>query len=262
MDNKRININEGVISAYSKSGNLKVLHMYSCAVYLTAERGYMPLADFLLALQSLCSISERTSTRWVQVLKEHELIKVKRNTVYVLGRKVMQRRYELTRSHVQFTAWELDSYINFQNHVIRQCALLIQRRFKHAFKEISSEHNAASLVQSGKIETLLEFVDKKDKVGCSISQLVKFLGLDKRIISMALRGQVVKQFNTSSPIPGKVFRFKYKNFLETRIQNSKEFNFKYSYQYFKDTDEYIIICSISSSIVVQSSLKRKSIAGG
>lgn len=238
------------------TGQHKTAYLYAAVTHLTAGVGYCSIQEFVDGLSTICSVSPKTAKRWLQVLKKARLIKIRRGTVHVLGKKALMSRFNFSQTYIQYDLEDLSCYSYFRDHTIQQVALHIQNRFRYSFHKHLKSNDATSLVNTGIIDSELGFVKSSTKTGCSISQVVKFLGVDKMTVSNALRGHTEKQVNYSYPIPGKVARTKYKDLIEGIISNSPRINPRFSFSYSKVSDSYRIGYAISSRVLSSSSLKR------
>lgn len=249
------NINESVIEDYFKNKHQKKLFLYSTIVLLSSGKGYISIVDYKLGVQKLCGKSEKTVNRWITILKKSKLIKIRRGVLYPLGRSKMELGHNTTHTYIKFTEEHLKSFNDFQNHVIRQIALMIQNRFKYAWTKMK-HMDAGSLQNSGKIETEMERVNSRKQCGCSISKIVEKLDVAKSTISVALRGYTKKQSNCKK-MSGQVARSEYRSLLDGITYRSSYLSPKWSYKYNKKTDTYQLCYALASQIVVESYLKRK-----
>lgn len=245
------NINEKTIEEYFQNKNQKTLHIYAVMAFITAGKGYISKNDYITAISRLCNKSAKTAGRWLELLKNHSLINTKKGIVIPKGRKKFEEKISTNNTYIRFTSQHLKSYAEFQNHVIRQIALLRQRRFKYAFNFLK-KNDAASLYISERIEDDLGRVSSRSQVGCSISKIVEALGLSKPVISVALKGYTEKQKNCSKPIKGVIARMKYGNLI-TELSNRKNnrFGYKQSYEYNKENDTYRLCYALASKIIVE-----------
>lgn len=262
---KVINVNEISLCEYTKAGKAKDLYVYYLLSYITAGLGYFDKDKLYKEVYKISKTSKKTYGRWLERARANGFIRVRKGVVYVKSKNKLG--LNLNNTYVQFSLENLQSYREFQRHTIRQIAVLTQRRFKYAYKFLSKD-DAASLVDSGKIETALEALRNANQAGCSISQLVKKLGLDKKTISLALKGFAKKQVNYDSKMAGKAARKKYGSLLtmiagdkvkgsSRRIGKDSRFNFKLVFKYNKKDDTYQIGCRIASKIDVIPCIKRK-----
>ena len=253
---KTTKLNISMVQDLFASGQYKTAYLYAAVLQLTAGRGYCSIQEFVDGMSTICTVSPKTAKRWLQVLKKARLIKIRRGTVHVFGKKTLANRFNFTQSYIQYELEDLSCYSNFRDHTIQQIALHIQNKFRYSFSKHLKDSNATSLVTTGIIDSELGFVKSSAKTGCSISQVVKFLGVDRMTVSNALRGHTEKQVNYSYPIPGKVARTKYGDLISGIANHSPWINPRYSFSYSKSNDTYRIGYAISSKVLSSSSLKR------
>lgn len=255
MSNSKININEGVLKKYS--GKLcKVLHMYAVSSKITANYGYISITDYIKSVRELCGCSERTAYRWIEQLRKHRFINVKRGRIHVKGRRKVEATCKTSKIYVQFEDEHLEFYTEFRDHIIRQLALLEQRRISYGVSKNNKSISTASLLHTGKVANSLAVVKTAKNTGCSISRLTKVLEFDKMTISRALKGYTTKQFGATLPIKGSIARKKFKEVLDdTKTPNRKDYRWSFEYNGKKDT--YIIKYALASRIEVDSYLCRR-----
>lgn len=268
--NEIINVNEQSLVQFTKNGEAKTLYIYYLLSYITAGLGYYDLKDLYNEVYEITGTSKKTFKRWLELVREKGFIRVRKGTVYVKSKKRLG--LNLNNTFIQFSISNLQSYKDFQKHTIQQIAVLTQKRFKYAYK-LLSKTDAASLERSGKIETALAALRSANQAGCSISQLVKRLGLDKKTISSALKGVTEKQVNYGVKINGKTARAK-RGGLITAIAGQKvpgstkrknkesRYTSKLTFKYDQKNDTYQFGCSIASKINVIPCLKRKKCVPG
>jgi len=249
-------INEAIIEDYYLNKKQKLLYSYATVVMLTAGYGYIKTPKLKEGLAKLCGISSLTADRWISLLKNNNLIRIRKGTVYPDGRKKSEQNYKLSKSYIRFGKEHLSSFSNFQNHVIRQIGLLLQNRFEYAFKELNKD--VSSLVKLDKIETELARVKSRQQIGCSISKIHNKLDIPKSTISVALRGHTRKLSNCTKPIKGRIARVKYGSYINA--MTNKEYyyvNPRHSYKYNPKDDTYELCYSLASRILVDSYILRR-----
>ncbi len=273
MNNNRININEVVISDYFTKGKSKVLYIYSLTAFLAAGYGYISISDYTQKVQGLTGKSKKTAERWITLLKENKLIRIRKGVIYPNSISTVELGHDVTQTYIRFYEEQLKSYSNFQLYVIRQVAYLLQRRFKHAWKHLSTD-DAASLVNAGKIEAKIARLRSRSQVGCSISKVQNKLGVEKMLISKALKGYTRKQWNTTGWIKGTIARVKYGDMFndmagdgylrcldrttgETFRVMPRYMDPRWSFDYDAVNDMYLIKYALASLIVVDGNLCRK-----
>ena len=261
MGKKSININEQILTQYSSSGDLRVLWLYALAVVHTAGKGYIGVDDFKKRLSQFSNKSEKTIERWIDSLIFHKLIKIKKQVIYPISREKFEASFpEANQIYIRYEEEDLKAYHIFRKHTIQQVALLKQRRYKYAYRKHMSKADIASLVKCGTIETELAALRGSKQAGCSISQLVKTLGFDKKTISESLKGVTQKQVNFTLPIKGSIARMKYGSLLNNITSNQKNqydsMSYKMVFDYNSKKDTYRIGCKLASRILVTSSISR------
>ena len=273
MNKNRININEVVLADYFSKGKSKILYIYSLTAFLAAGYGYISISDYTQKVQNLTGKSKKTAERWITLLKENKLIRIRKGIIYPNSISKIEIGIDVTQTYIRFYEEQLTSYSNFQLYVIRQVAYLLQRRFKHAWKHLSTE-DAASLVNAGKIETRMARLRSRCNVGCSISKVQAKLGVEKMLVSKALKGYTRKQWNTSGWIKGSIARVKYgdmfddiagngalrclnRNTGETFRVMPRFIDPRWSFDYDAEKDMYLIKYALASIIVIDSNLCRK-----
>ncbi len=270
MQGDGFKINEGILTIYFEAKHSKLLYTYAVVSYLTAGKGYSTHSELVSSIMSFTKVIKRTAIRWIEKLKAARLIRIIKNVVYVKGRKKLHKLHTPTKTYIVFYKEVLTDYIKFQYHAIQQVALLIQRKFKHSCKKLRAE-GATSLVQQGKIEAELAYVYFRRQMGCSISKVQEKLGINKMIISAALRGCTEKQYNYGKWVSGKLVRKKFRDLfddlspryynLKARKVIKKNFesrknikDYRLSYEYDSKKDSYRLKYSIASLIKVNSYL--------
>lgn len=236
--------------------------MYTLLRCLTAGYGYINYVEAIKTLSKFTNTSERTVRRWIDKLGKSSVLKIKDGVIYPIGKKRFYAKFNtLTKTQVIFEEEHLRSYKGFKRHIIQQIALLTQRRFRYGYKLMSVD-DATSLVKSGKIENTLLALKSRKQAGCSISQLQKRLHLDKKTISVALKGCTEKQVNYSNWINGNVVRLKYGTLLDVLrgrnifIPHDYKNIHKFCFEYDKTTDRYRLGASLASLIKVDSYLQK------
>lgn len=274
MNKKVANINEVVVCEYVKSKKGKELYVYAVANYLLAGLGYMSIDDFIKRHIELTGRHKKTVNSWITLLKKKKYIRIRKGVIYIKGKAEIEKNYDCSRTYIQFYEEQLKSYSNFQTHVIRQVALLVQRRMKYAMRKDLGKKDATSLINTGVIETNFAFLKSAKQVGCSISKLQEKLGLNERTISEALKGHTIKQWNSSGWIKGTIARVKYGDFFNDWAGNSyhlaldratgkqirvtrRDMDYRWSFDYREETDEYEIKYALASKIDTPSFLVRR-----
>ena len=273
MNRKNININEVVLSDYFKNSNSKLMHTYVITTYLTAGYGYISIPDYIQKVTEFTSLSKKTVQRWITKLFKNKLIHIKKGVIYISGRKKLEVNHNTSQIYIKFYEEDLKSYSNFRDHVIRQVAYLLQRRFKYAWKHLSAQ-DAASLVNTGKIETDFAALRSRKQAGCSISKVQQKLNVDKMTISRSLKGYTEKQWNMTKYIDGSVARLKYGAYFDAIAGNGynriiegsggkpirstyRPIDYRWSFDYLSKLDKYRLKYSIASLIKVDSQICRK-----
>ena len=236
--------------------------------WLTAGYGYAKLEELKIKMVLMCNISHKTAGRWIDTLISEEMINIKKGVVYVLGRAKLKSPLEKSRRYVRYELDDMKTYKKFLYHSIRQLCLLIQVRFSYSYRFLSAS-DPHSLVENGRIETRLAALKSADQAGCSLSQAVKKIGIDKATISRALKGHTIKQANYFT-ISGKQARFKFKGLIEalsgkykntpndiSRVK-SRALTYQWFFEYSKKQDVYLIGYKLGSKIDVKASFCRHS----
>ncbi len=255
---KVFNINEVVINDYFQNKKAKALYIFAVTGMLTANKGYIEVSEYIKAVSEFCNISNKTAARWVTVLKSNRIARIKRGRIHPKGRKRIEYEHNTTKWYIQFHEEHLKSYMAFKYHCIQQIALLLQKRFRYAWKDFKIS-DAASLEKSGKIETSLAMVRNRQQMGCSISKIQEKLGLAKSTISVALKGYTKKQYNYSLPIKGTIARVKYSEILKQAVNKAPNpyISNKWGFKYDPVHDTYQLSYALASIITAPSYLRKK-----
>lgn len=276
MKNTSINIKVEVALDKSKEKSWRTLMLYSIAVCSSNGAGYVSIKKYIDTVMVICGVSQKTAKRWVQILKESDLATVKKGYIRHISRKTLESRHKCNRTQIRFELHHLSSFTNFKYHIIRQIALLTQKRFESVIRRKKGS-SAKELCNNGKIQGKLEYIGNPNRTGCSISQLQTSTGFDKKTISAALKGHTIKMVNKTSPIKGKVFRKLYKAKMDDMsLKVVPQFNadgidtgkmaagrstpHKFYYKYNKSKDTYTLYCAIASRITSNSYLSRSRVA--
>ena len=252
-----VSLNQLILEKFFKDGDFKVIHQYAVVSSITANKGYMSVGELSTAIIELCGISQKTVDRWLESLHKFRFINIKKNIVYVKGKKTIEPLYETNNIYIKFYDEHLKSYNDFKNHFIRQDALQEQRRFAFAIRKNKKNIDADSLVNSGKVETSLAVVKNSKKAGAAISILTKKLNADKMTISRALKGSTEPQFNTTFSIKVNIARVKYPMIL-SNFKGMKEYSSKkWSFSYNKKDDSYRLHYRLANKILANSCIVRR-----
>lgn len=249
------NISEKVLVDYFQNKKTKSLFIYAVSSMLTAKKGYISVPDYIGRVSHFCTVSTRTSKRWLNILISNGFASIRKGTIHVNGRKKIESHHENSKWYIQFHEEHLKSYSEFQAHAIRQIALLLQRRFQYAWREFK-KYSADDL----NLEHELALIRSRNKIGCSISKIQEKTGLSKSTISAALKGHTQKQCNYSLPIKGTIARVKYKDLLNkiTSKKPREYISYKYGFKYNQDDDTYQLSYTLPSKIITPSYLVKKS----
>lgn len=253
--NQRVfNINEMVITDYFQNKKAKALYIYAVTGMLTANKGYISIPEFIQEVSKFCNISTRTANRWIYVLRSSGFAKIKKGIIYVKGKKKIEYNHKTSKWYIQFHEEHLRSYSEFHAHCIRQIALLLQKHFRYAWKELK-KHSADDL----HLEHDLALIKSRDKIGCSISKVQEKLGLAKSTISVALKGYTKKQYNYSLPIKGTIVRVKYGDILNNAVKKTSHeyISNKWGFKYNAEDDTYQLSYALASTITAPSYLRKK-----
>jgi len=215
---KRIIINEKVLRHFFKAGKAKTLHMYAVMSYMTANYGYISKKDFLQNINDYADIRQRTARRWLDTLIEEGFVHVRKGVIYVKGRRKMEQASvgQPNRMYLGFTIVELEFYSSFRDYAIRSLGLLKQNRFKYYIKKTQKGKNYSRSVYTAKnVEAELPKIKCRAESGVSLSQLEKFIGVDRMTISRAMQGFWEPQVNCTRRIPGRIARAQYRTLLNS-----------------------------------------------
>lgn len=256
INKKHISLNEGVIEHYQKNKDLKALYCLGVVCFITSGLGYIGYDALIRSVTDLTGVSPRTARAWILELRSRAHIRIRKGVVYVKTKRLIENEFGNGRVFIGFEKDHLKNYNKFRDHIIRQLALLKQRRFRHAFKTMSVA-DANSLLISGKIESPLAIIKDWNKVGCSISQIVKNYGFDKKTVSGALKGYATKQWNQTRAVKGTFMRKKYADFLSELRKKHRQVSHRYSFSYCPGTDTYRVLYALGSTIGVDSMLFKR-----
>lgn len=278
MRELKIAINQIVMSENFRDKNQKLMFSYSVVASILAGRGFLRLPLLIDEIVKLTGLSTKTAYRHVYNLKDAKLVTFsfhkgnKSKNIprgircKVKGRTYLESPYDTNSKYIIIKGDMLKSYKGFRDGVIRQFAIMTQDRIEHSFEYLDQSEMATCGRESGSVASLLLLKNKKQS-GCSLSQLVKVLGIDKRTASLALKGYTRKQSNRSYPIKGTIARKKYKTLLDAIAGDArhrygikqetgevvkvftKQVEHTIQFEHNEDKDMYVFIGILSSRII-------------
>lgn len=188
-------LNIDLVTDFTRKGKVDLLWAYACMSYFMRGLGYYNKAKLIKDFSKFMgSISKATIYRILKSLKTEKLLREEKGILYIVGKKALKAKLGIsTKNAFRVKKEQLTDKKRFKETLITQTALLLQKRFRYAFKDIREK--AESLAKRDRIQKLAHIPDRKEKVGVSYSKVSEFLGMSISNICKYAKRHTLTPFN-------------------------------------------------------------------
>lgn len=227
MKPQTIKIKEEFITKGVRNGNLALMYSYSVMSYLMSGVGHMGKSDLISKISSFTGKSEKTSRVWVNNVVGAGFATVVKSKTFGKSIRIISKdklaKFEdaYSRKSIKFQVSHLKDYKKFRDHYICVVHRFRQSIYRFMYRKLKSNTN--SLLHRGEISGV-ELPSSVNKVGCAISKVQEYTGLNSRTIQMALKGKTERVYNLIDKFPS------YEEFKKSYDITFFKRNPKYSYK--------------------------------